>query len=139
VDPVTVERERGVAEEKNRVGRDGPPPWNVHRRILAAWRLVALSRLHLFAEHRPALVLDGEAVRPADSIDDGREHQRAGAATLHADVRQLGLATERVADPDGAMEVYALAGEHPARQRDRRHDTGVVRCAVPAQLVRRIG
>ena len=91
--------------------------------------------LHFLAEHRAPLVLQGQAVAAEDAADDRGEDERAGAAALHREVGQLGLAAQALADAKRAMEAHPLAGEHAPRQRQRRHHAGVVRAAVRPQGV----
>ena len=136
VDAVAVERERGEAEEEHGIGRDAAAPRDVRGRVLAAGSLITLARLDLLAEHGTALLLDGQPARAEDAVDRGGEHESAGAAGLGGDVRQLGLATKRVADPDGLVEAEALAGEHAARQGHGGHHAGVAGAPILAELAR---
>jgi len=102
---------------------------------LPAGRLVALAGFDLLAEHRAPLLLDGKAVPAEHAAPDRREDERARAAALDADVGQLRLAADGVADMQRPLEAHALAGEHAPRQRHRRHHAGIARTAVGAQFV----
>src|SRR5215471_7997044 len=112
VDTVAVEGERREAEQQHGIGGDPPAPGHVGGRGFAPGRLVPLTRLHLFAKDRPALLLEGQPLATEEAVDHGGENQRAGAARLDRHVGQLGLPPERLTDADGAMETEAVAREH---------------------------
>src|SRR5262249_15573042 len=136
VDAVTVEGEGGEPEEENRLRLHASAPRHIGGRVFASWRLVALAGLDLLTKDRAPLLLDGEASRPEDAARHRREHQRAGSARLHRQIRQLGLAAELVTDQNGAMKADALAGEHASWQRHRWNHAGFERAAVGAELAR---
>src|SRR4029453_2476444 len=104
-------------------------------RLLAPRGLVAVAGLDLLAEHRPALLLDGQPLRTDDAIDYGGEDEGARAPGLDGDVGQLGLTAQALADTDGPVEAEALPPDPPPRQGRGRHHARVARAAVGTQLV----
>jgi hypothetical protein len=134
VDAVAVERQGGEAEQDHLVDGGRLAPGRVGGRRLRGGRGVDVGHGD---EDEVLLLFHREPPLAGDPVANGDEDHGPGLARLLADLEDLGLAVQGVADAWGVVKGEATARPHPPLQRHGREEPAPLGMPVGADLFRR--